>query len=201
MTLRILALCGSQRKRSMSAGILHACRDLAPAGVAVDLFEQHKDFPLFNPERTDLPSGVLALQDAITAADALLIASPEYAHGVTGTIKNTLDWVVGHAPFAHKPVAVLNPSYQSFHADEALKETLRTMSADLVLDACLRIPVIGSGADPAKIAEHPRFAAPITAALHALVVHIGRTAAARQAGNNGVKTGPYDANIAKIHNC
>jgi chromate reductase, NAD(P)H dehydrogenase (quinone) len=201
MTLRILALCGSQRKRSMSAGILHACRDLAPAGVAVDLFEQHKDFPLFNPERTNLPSGVLALQDAITAADALLIASPEYAHGVTGTIKNTLDWVVGHAPFAHKPVAVLNPSYQSFHADEALKETLRTMSADLVLDACLRIPVIGSGADPAKIAEHPRFAAPITAALHALVAHIGRTAAARQAGNNGVKTGPYDANIAKIHNC
>jgi hypothetical protein len=81
---------------------------------------------------------------------------------------------VNHAPFAGKPVAVLNPSYQSFHADEALKETLRTMSADLVLDACLRIPVIGSRVDPDRIASEPRFAAPIAAALRALVAHVGR---------------------------
>ncbi|NIA53771.1 NAD(P)H-dependent oxidoreductase [Massilia sp. TW-1] len=179
MSLRILALCGSQRARSLTAGLLRACQRLAPAGVAIDCFEQHKDFPLFNPERTDVPPGVLALQDAITAADALLIASPEYAHGVTGTIKNTLDWVVNHAPFAGKPVAVLNPSYQSFHADEALKETLRTMSADLVLDACLRIPVIGSGADPDRIHDIPRFAVSISAALRALIAHAERTAGAR----------------------
>jgi NAD(P)H-dependent FMN reductase len=179
MSFRILALCGSQRSRSLTAGLLRACQRLAPAGVAIDCFEHHKDFPLFNPERTDMPSGVLALQDAITAADALLIASPEYAHGVTGTIKNTLDWVVNHAPFAGKPVAVLNPSYQSFHADEALKETLRTMSADLVLDACLRIPVIGSGADPERIADMPRFAVPISAALRALIAHVERAAGAR----------------------
>src|SRR5213595_3923277 len=101
MPLHILALSGSQRARSMSAGLLRACRDMAPAGVSIELFAQHKDFPLFDPERTEVPPGVLALQDAITAADALLIASPEYAHGVTGTIKNALDWVVGHAPFAH----------------------------------------------------------------------------------------------------
>jgi chromate reductase, NAD(P)H dehydrogenase (quinone) len=179
MSLRILALCGSQRSRSLTAGLLRACQHVAPAGVAIDCFEHHKDFPLFNPERTDVPPGVLALQDAITAADALLIASPEYAHGVTGTIKNTLDWVVNHAPFAGKPVAVLNPSYQSFHADEALKETLRTMSADLVLDACLCIPVIGSGFDPDRIADIPRFAAPISAALRALIAHVERTAGAR----------------------
>ena len=182
MSLRILALCGSQRARSMSAGLLRACRDLAPVGVAVDIFEHHKDFPLFNPERVDVPPGVLALQEAITGTDALLVASPEYAHGVTATIKNTLDWVVGHAPFAHKPVAVLNPAYQSFHADEALKETLRTMSADLVLDACLRIPVIGAGTDPDAIATVPRFADAIAAALRALVGHVERTGRAGSAG-------------------
>ena len=182
MSFHILALCGSQRARSMSGGLLRACRDLAPDGVTIELFGQHKDFPLFNPERADVPPGVLALQDAVTAADALLIASPEYAHGVTGTIKNTLDWVVGHAPFAHKPVAVLNPSYQSFHADEALKETLRTMSADLVLDASPRIPVIGSGIDPDAIASTPRFAASIHDALRALVAHVERTGRAQSAG-------------------
>lgn len=168
MTFYILALCGSQRTRSFSAGLLNACRRLAPSGVDVELFEQHKQFPLFNPE-LDPPAGVLALQDAITAADAIIIASPEYAHGVSGTIKNTLDWVVSHPPFAGKPVAVLNPSLQSHHADEALKETLRTMSAELVPDACVRIPVIGSGVGPDDIADSPRFAPTIHGVWRALL--------------------------------
>lgn len=171
---RILALCGSQRSRSLSAGLLRACRDLAPAGVDITLFEAHKQFPLFNPEIDTLPAGVLALQQAIDDAHAILIASPEYAHGVSGTIKNTLDWVVSHPPFAGKPVAVFNPSYQSQHADAALKETLRTMSADLVLDACVRIPVIGAGVDTDAIAASPRFAPLIEAALNAVLLHIGR---------------------------
>jgi chromate reductase len=175
MTIRLLALCGSQRRRSLSGALLRACRDLAPDGVAIDLFEGHKGFPLFNPE-LDLPSGVLALQDAITAADGILIASPEYAHGVSGTIKNTLDWVVSHPPFAGKPVGVLNPSLRSHHADEALKETLRTMSAVLVPGACIRIPVIGAGldldTDPAAMASSPRFAPLIVTALDALLDHI-----------------------------
>jgi chromate reductase len=175
MTIHILALCGSQRTRSLSAGLLRACRTLAPAGVRVDIFEQHKQFPLFNPE-LDLPDGVRALQDAITAADAIVIASPEYAHGVSGTIKNALDWVVSHPPFAGKPVGVLNPSYQSHHADEALKETLRTMSAVLVPEACIRIPVIGAGidltADPDAIASSPRFVPMIEGAMGALLSHI-----------------------------
>jgi NAD(P)H-dependent FMN reductase len=172
MTLRILALCGSQRSRSMSAGLLRACRELAPAGVEFTIFEQHKQFPLFNPELEQLPDGVRALQDAIDAADAVIIASPEYAHGVSATIKNALDWVVSHPPFAGKAVAVLNPAYQSHHADEALKETLRTMSAELIPDACVRIPVIGSGIAPDAIAAAPRFAAPIEAMLQAVALHL-----------------------------
>jgi NAD(P)H-dependent FMN reductase len=169
---RLLALCGSQRSRSLCAGLLRACRALAPAGVEVVLFEQHKQFPLFNPDIADLPDGVRALQQAIDAADALLIASPEYAHGVSGTIKNTLDWLVSHPPFAGKPVAVLNPSYQSQHADAALKETLRTMSADLIDAACVRIPVIGAGIDPDAIADSPRFAPLVEAALQAVLLHL-----------------------------
>ena len=173
---QFLALCGSQRSRSLSAGLLRACRMRAPAGVEIELFEQHKQFPLFNPEIADLPEGVLALQQAIDAADALLIASPEYAHGVSGTIKNTLDWLVSHPPFAGKPVAVLNPSCQSHHADEALKETLRTMSAELIDNACVRIPVIGAGVDPDEIAASPRFAPLVDAALQAVLLHLNTRA-------------------------
>ena len=172
MPHHILALCGSQRTRSLSGGLLRALRQLAPDGVVVDIFEQHKQFPLFNPELAELPAGVHALHEAITRASAIVIASPEYAHGVTGTIKNALDWAVSHPPFAGKPISVLNPGFQSYHADEALKETLRTMSAVLVPDACVRIPVIGSGVAPDAIADTPRFTEPLRAALQALLAQV-----------------------------
>lgn len=171
--MRILALCGSQRSVSVSAALLRAAKALAPVGVEVEIFEEHKRLPLFNPElEPALPELARLLREAVTQADAILIASPEYAHGVTGTIKNTLDWLVSHEPFAFKPVAVFNPSYQSHHADEALKETLRMMSADLIADACVRIPVIGAGVALDAIAGEPRFAIAIGAAMQAIVSHV-----------------------------
>jgi chromate reductase len=171
-TMKLLALCGSQRTQSMSGGLLRACRERAPEGVDILLFEEHKQFPLFNPELAELPAGVRALYDAVDAADALLIASPEYAHGVTGTIKNTLDWLVGHPGFVGKPVAVLNPAWQSCHADESLRETLSVMSAELILEACVRIPVIGSGVAPDAIAASARFAPAVDAVLAAIAQHL-----------------------------
>jgi NAD(P)H-dependent FMN reductase len=171
--MKLLALCGSQRTISMSGGLLRACRELAPAGVEVTIFEQHKQFPLFNPELAELPGSVCALHEAIDDADALLIASPEYAHGVTGTIKNTLDWLVSHPGFCGKPVAVLNPAWQSHHADASIREILGMMSAELILDACVRIPVIGSGVAPDAIASSARFAPEIEAVLGAIVQHLG----------------------------
>lgn len=172
MTVRLLALCGSQRAGSWSGALLRAARVLAPAGMEVEVFEAHKRLPLFNPDLSDLPPEVLSLWAAVTAANAIVIASPEYAHGVTGTIKNTLDWLVGHEPFVHKPVAVFNPAFQSHHADDALKETLRMMSADLVPGACVRIPVIGSGAELDAIASVPRFSSVIGAALEEIANHV-----------------------------
>lgn len=178
--MNILALCGSLRARSFSAGLLRAAGALAPIGVDFRIFDGHGRLPLFNPDlEADAPEPVSSLWDAVTWADAIVIASPEYAHGVTGTMKNMLDWLVGHVPFAYKPVAVFNPSYQSHHADEALKETLRTMAADLVADACVRVPVIGSGVDPDGIAASAEFAATIRSALVAIVDHVRRRELAR----------------------
>jgi NAD(P)H-dependent FMN reductase len=178
--MKILALCGSLRTRSFSAGLLRASRELAPAGVQFRIFDGHGRLPLFNPDlEPDAPETVRSLWDAVTWADAIVVASPEYAHGVTGTMKNTLDWLVGHIPFAYKPVAVFNPSYQSHHADAALKEILRTMAADLIADACVRIPVIGSGVDPDGIAASVEFAATIHSALGAVVEHVRQRELAR----------------------
>lgn len=94
--------------------MLLAAQALAPREMTVQIFEHHKNWPLFNPDlEAALPPTVQTLRELITEADALLIASPEYAHGVTGTIKNTLDWLVSHPGVALKPVAVFNPSFRS----------------------------------------------------------------------------------------
>jgi chromate reductase len=174
--VRVLALCGSLRARSYSAALLRACRMLAPAGTEVSLFTGLGDLPLFNPDMEAQPAqSVRQLWDAVERADVLLIASPEYAHGVTGTMKNALDWLVGFTPFVGKPVAVLNPAAQSTHADQAIRETLRTMSAELIEAACLRIPVNGSRLSDVQIRAEPRFAALIGELHRAIRAHgLGR---------------------------
>jgi chromate reductase len=171
--VRILALSGSQRAASWSTALLVATRALVPAHIDLQIEQRHQAWPLFNPDlETDPPAAVQAVRDAITAADAVLIASPEYAHGVSGTIKNTLDWLVGHPGFAGKPVAVFNPSHRAHHADDALKETLRTMAADLIADACVRIPVIGAPIRQDAIAAAPAYRNAIEAALDAIAAHV-----------------------------
>lgn len=67
------------------------------------------ELPLFNPDReAECPARVAEFQSLVAESDALIIASPEYAYRITGTIKNALDWLVGFEAFASKAVAVLN---------------------------------------------------------------------------------------------
>jgi NAD(P)H-dependent FMN reductase len=155
---RLLALCGSLRHQSRSLALLEAFGHRAPAWSSFQIHRGLGLLPLFNPDDEARPSAeVRRLWAAVDQADALVIASPEYAHGVTGTIKNTLDWLVGHPPFAGKPVAVLNPSHRAEHADLALKETLRTMAARLVDGGCLRIPATSSELGAAQLARTPPY--------------------------------------------
>jgi chromate reductase len=172
MPYQILSFSGSQRAKSWSSALLRAFKARAPAHVDFHIYEEHKLLPLFNPDLdTAPPASVRRLRHAVSQAQAVVIVSPEYAHGVSGTIKNTLDWLVSYPDFADKPVAVINPSYQSFHADEALKETLRTMSAVLIPDACVRIAVIGSALPQEAIGESAEFARSIDQALQAIISH------------------------------
>jgi chromate reductase, NAD(P)H dehydrogenase (quinone) len=132
--------------------------------------------PLFNPDDDvePAPASVSALRAAIASADALVISSPEYAHGVPGALKNALDWLVSGVEIYSKPVALLNPSPHSNFAHPQLMETLRVMSATIVEDACITLPISGRGLDAEGIANDPVLAGSLRAALDAL----GRAAAA-----------------------
>jgi NAD(P)H-dependent FMN reductase len=174
--MRILAISGSLRAASINSALLRAAGRLAPPGVEVMPCSVVGELPLFNPDlEGDPPPAVKRLHAQIAAAGALLIASPEYAHGVTGTIKNTLDWLVGFEPFVHKPVAVLNASPRAYHADSALRETLKTMSAVIVEAASISIPLLGSGMTERDMAETPAVAQAIRNALVALHESVAST--------------------------
>jgi NAD(P)H-dependent FMN reductase len=143
--MKVLAFCGSLRRASMNAALLRATERLAPDGMTVEVFDGLGTLPLFNPDlEADMPPDVSRMHGALDASDALLIASPEYAHGVTAVLKNALDWLVGFEGFIDKPVAIFNASPRSVHADAALRETLVTMSAKLLDDACLDLPLRGT---------------------------------------------------------
>ena len=144
--MHILALCGSLRDASLNRVLLNAMVRVAPAQLQISIYPTLGKLPLFNPDiDPDKAAAVVDLYRHITQADALIIASPEYAHGVTGVIKNALDWMVGNMSFVGKPVALLNASPRAFIAQNSLKETLRTMTANVVESACVAVPILGTG--------------------------------------------------------
>ena len=168
-TLHILAISGSLRAASTNTALLRAAAHLAPAGIEISLFEGLGQLPLFNPdiEATE-PPPVARLRQQIKEADALLIASPEYAHGVSGVIKNALDWMVSGEEFVNKPVALLNAAPRASHAYAALRETIGVMSARIIDKACITVPILGSNLDVNDIAAHPEISAALRAAIVAL---------------------------------
>ena len=175
--MRIVTLSGSLRAASTNTALLEACQLLTPPGVELRPFRDVGALPHFNPdvEATDLPATVAAFRDEITQADGLLIASPEYARGIPGALKNALDWLVGHPPFAGKPVTVFNASPRSVHATAQLLEVLTTMSAHIVREALITLPLLGTGLAAAEIAADPKLSSPVRQALAAFVSAISST--------------------------
>jgi len=154
--ITILAIAGSLRAASLNTALLHAIARLAPAEYDIRIYQELGELPLFNPDLdADSLPAVTGLRDAILAADVLMLASPEYAHGVSGPMKNALDWMVGNESFIDKPLVLLNASPRATHAQAALRETVRTMSARLIDEACISLPLLGSGLDADGIAADP----------------------------------------------
>ncbi len=165
--MRILAISGSLRAASHNTAVLVAARHLAPPGVVIELFGGIGKLPFFNSdlETEHLPEEVAAFRKIVAGADGLMISSPEYARGVSGVMKNALDWLVGSQEFPDKPVALINTSSRATHALAALKLTLETMSAQIIADACITLPLLGTLNDAETIVADHRFADPLRQAI------------------------------------
>ncbi|MGH8611003.1 MAG: NADPH-dependent FMN reductase [Gammaproteobacteria bacterium] len=172
--MKVLAISGSLRAASINSALLRAAARLAPPEMDVTLFRGIGKVQLFHPDlELQVPPEVATLHAEVATADALLIASPEYAHGVTGIIKNALDWLVSFEPFVYKPVAVFNASPRAHHADAALRETLKTMSAVIVETASISIPLLGADLTEDGMVESLPISRAIRDALIALYSAVG----------------------------
>jgi len=139
-SLKLVAISGSLRAESVNSALLRVAAALAPSSIRVEVFEGLEELPLFNTDlERALPASVARLRYAVANADGMIIASPEYAHGVSSVIKTALDWLVSLESFHAKPVAVLNAQPRAQLADSALRETLRTMSASVIEPASVAI--------------------------------------------------------------
>ena len=168
--IRVLAISGSVRHASSNGALVKAAAQLAPPGVEVAIYEELGQVPPFNPDLdTDTPPmPVAAFRAALKSADAVLLSSPEYAHGVPGVLKNALDWVVGSGELVDKPVALLNASSRATRAWRSLVETLSVMSARVIREASITVALNGTGLDAEGIASDPRLAVLVKSALRRL---------------------------------
>jgi len=169
-----LTISGSLRASSTNSLLLEALQDLAPPEVTIVAYRGLAELPAFNPDiemqgDEALPAPVQVFRRALRDAGAVIVSSPEYAHGVPGALKNALDWVVGTGELVDKPVSLLNPSPASRFAHPALAETLTVMSARVVEAASLTLPLAGKKLDRAGLVATEAFAAPLRGALAALL--------------------------------
>jgi chromate reductase len=111
--LKILGLAGSLRKGSYNKALLRVAVELAPINVEIEVFDL-EGIPPFNQDlENGPPRRIRDFKASIKAADALLIASPEYNYSVSGVLKNAIDWAsrpYGDNAFEGKPVAVMSAS-------------------------------------------------------------------------------------------
>ncbi|MDE2278415.1 MAG: NAD(P)H-dependent oxidoreductase [Xanthomonadaceae bacterium] len=137
--MNILGISGSLRRASFNTVLLHAAQELLPAGVTLAVHDLH-GLPLFDQdvEEQGDPAPVATLKDAVAQADALLLACPEYNGGITGVLKNAIDWISrpgitrSSAPLAGKRACIVGASpgaTGTVRAQDQLRLVLRRAGA------------------------------------------------------------------------
>jgi len=113
--LNVTTICGSLRKASWNRMVMNALPELAPDNMHITEAPPFRDFPLYDAdiqEANGFPESVVALAEAIRAADGVIFVTPEYNFSIPGALKNAIDWVsrLKDQPFAGKPIALQSAS-------------------------------------------------------------------------------------------
>ena len=140
--MKFLGISGSLRSHSVNTALLEAAQIITPDQIEVRLAHGMGELPHFNPDlEPAMLETVTAWRKQIGWADALVISSPEYAHGTPGSLKNALDWLVSGPEFMGKPVAIIGVAGRGLHARASLIEVVSTMDGRVIDEASVMIAV------------------------------------------------------------
>jgi chromate reductase, NAD(P)H dehydrogenase (quinone) len=173
--MQILAISGSLRAASSNTILLKAAATLAPENVDVIIYRGLADLPPFNPDldNDSPPSTIADFRSQIQKSSGVVISSPEYAHGVPGVLKNSLDWLVASGELYDKPVALFSPSPRATFAQASLTVTLTVMSVRLVDEASISVPLLGKDLSESGVVSDPVISQAIRSALVTFAHAIG----------------------------
>jgi chromate reductase len=169
--MRVLGISGSLRRDSLNTALLRAAAERLPAGADLVEFDRLGAVPPYDEDADPstssgddagaaLPAAVRELREAILAADAVLIATPEYNHSIPGQLKNALDWVsrpAGESALNGKPAAAIGASKSMFGGVWAQAETREVLGAlgGRVVDDELGVPHAHERLDGGRLELEP----------------------------------------------
>ena len=182
--MRVVGISGSLRAGSHNTALLAAAAASLPAGVEFREWRGLALLPAYDEDGDGrhVPPAVAALRRTIGAADAVLIATPEYNGSIPGVLKNALDWASRPFPdncLRGKPVAVVGASTGMFGAVWAqaeLRKVLGTIGAS-VLDAQLVVPAAHAAFTPDGRLRDPALAMALRHLVRSLLEAPARRAA------------------------
>ncbi|MBI1206082.1 MAG: NADPH-dependent FMN reductase [Azospirillum sp.] len=162
--IHVLGFAGSLRQGSYNRALLKVAASVVPEGMTLEIFDL-KPIPLYDGdvEAAGIPAPVAEFRARIKAADALLIATPEYNYSYSGVVKNAIDWASRppDQPLAKKPYALFGAAAGGFGTARA-QYHLRQVCAGLDMLAVNKPEVMiaaaqqafgsdGALLDPAKV--------------------------------------------------
>jgi chromate reductase, NAD(P)H dehydrogenase (quinone) len=141
---KVLAISGSTRVNSSNSVLINAIAFLFAQEVDIILSPGIDTLPHFSTDykEDDIPEAVAQFRKAIEEADSVLICTPEYAHGVPGSLKNAIDWTVGTNEFSNKTTCLITASTNGQYGHKALLETLQVLEAKNIDELQMIVPFI-----------------------------------------------------------
>ncbi len=172
--MKLAAISGSLRAESANTALVRALPLLAPLGMDIVVFNGIGDLPHYDPalDTEPPPASVARWRTALGEADAALFCTPEYAHGMPGSLKNALDWLVSSGEFdGGKPCGALSASPSFLGGDKALAwllQILAVLGAHVPPAATFPIPYVRTKVDAQGHVSDPTLADALRAALQSL---------------------------------
>jgi len=139
--MKILALSGSTRKKSVNTDILKILQEKSENHIDFQIYQQLDQLPHFNQDidGDDIPLIIQDFRKQVDTADGLIISTPEYVFSVPAVIKNAIEWLVATTVLSDKPTAAITASTVGKKGHESLLLILNTLYCDLSEETSLLI--------------------------------------------------------------